>query len=226
MCPENPIYALAAPPWQTATFLRAGRAVGEVALPSAPCPGSLPSRASPDNGSSGWEGASLLHRGVPSDPQAPRSKAETPCRAPGSPQEKTSFPTDQPLGPHPLHRHLSNPGLSPYFLGAGLVPEKQEWELPLGGLYSCCSCPSHGPHLLSGLVAMSGALQPPWLQPMCLCPSAVHSVTLFLNLLACLAWFLVDSSKGVDFGLSILWFVIFTPCAFLCWYRPIYKAFR
>ncbi|XP_036124703.1 secretory carrier-associated membrane protein 2 isoform X3 [Molossus molossus] len=54
----------------------------------------------------------------------------------------------------------------------------------------------------------------------------VHSVTLFLNLLACLAWFLVDSSKGVDFGLSILWFVIFTPCAFLCWYRPIYKAFR
>lgn len=54
----------------------------------------------------------------------------------------------------------------------------------------------------------------------------MHSVTLFLNLLACLAWFLVDSSKGVDFGLSILWFVIFTPCAFLCWYRPIYKAFR
>ncbi|XP_057579331.1 secretory carrier-associated membrane protein 2 isoform X3 [Hippopotamus amphibius kiboko] len=54
----------------------------------------------------------------------------------------------------------------------------------------------------------------------------LHSVTLFLNLLACLAWFLVDTSKGVDFGLSILWFVIFTPCAFLCWYRPIYKAFR
>ena len=57
-------------------------------------------------------------------------------------------------------------------------------------------------------------------------PPTVHSLTLFLNLLACLAWFLVDSSKGVDFGLSILWFVIFTPCAFLCWYRPIYKAFR
>ncbi|XP_055274123.1 secretory carrier-associated membrane protein 2 isoform X3 [Moschus berezovskii] len=53
----------------------------------------------------------------------------------------------------------------------------------------------------------------------------LHSVTLFLNLLACLAWFLVDTSRGVDFGLSILWLVIFTPCAFLCWYRPIYKAF-
>ncbi|XP_023608897.1 secretory carrier-associated membrane protein 2 isoform X6 [Myotis lucifugus] len=71
-----------------------------------------------------------------------------------------------------------------------------------------------------------GALQPPWHQPTSVSPpSTVHSVTLFLNLLACLAWFLVDSSKGVDFGLSILWFVIFTPCAFLCWYRPIYKAF-
>lgn len=55
---------------------------------------------------------------------------------------------------------------------------------------------------------------------------AVHSVTLLLNLLACLAWFTVQNERGVDFGLSILWFVLFTPCAFLCWYRPIYKAFR
>ncbi|XP_034968316.1 secretory carrier-associated membrane protein 2 [Zootoca vivipara] len=53
-----------------------------------------------------------------------------------------------------------------------------------------------------------------------------HSVTLLLNLLACLAWFTDRSERGVDFGLSILWFVIFTPCAFLCWYRPVYKAFR
>jgi hypothetical protein len=59
-----------------------------------------------------------------------------------------------------------------------------------------------------------------------LTPSPVHSLTLFLNLLACLAWFTSDASNGTAFGLSILWFVIFTPCAFLCWYRPIYKAFR
>ncbi|KAL1782607.1 secretory carrier-associated membrane protein 2 [Sigmodon hispidus] len=54
----------------------------------------------------------------------------------------------------------------------------------------------------------------------------LHSVTLFLNLLACLAWFTSNAANGTAFGLSILWFVIFTPCAFLCWYRPIYKAFR
>ncbi|XP_074088824.1 secretory carrier-associated membrane protein 2 isoform X1 [Macrotis lagotis] len=53
----------------------------------------------------------------------------------------------------------------------------------------------------------------------------LHSVTLLLNLLACLAWFYAYN-RGVDFGLSILWFVLFTPCAFICWYRPIYKAFR
>nr|XP_033776904.1 secretory carrier-associated membrane protein 2 [Geotrypetes seraphini] len=54
----------------------------------------------------------------------------------------------------------------------------------------------------------------------------LHAVTHLLNLLACLAWFTVDSNRGVDFGLSILWFLLFTPCAFVCWYRPIYKAFR
>ncbi|XP_029967852.1 secretory carrier membrane protein 2, like [Salarias fasciatus] len=53
-----------------------------------------------------------------------------------------------------------------------------------------------------------------------------HSATLFLNVLACLALFTTRSSSGIDFGLSILWFVLFTPAAFICWYRPIYKAFR
>ncbi|KAM9377929.1 secretory carrier-associated membrane protein 2 isoform 2-T2 [Pholidichthys leucotaenia] len=52
-----------------------------------------------------------------------------------------------------------------------------------------------------------------------------NCVTLFLNLLACLAFFITSPSHGIDFGLSILWFFIFTPCSFLCWYRPVYKAF-
>ncbi|KAJ8249257.1 hypothetical protein GJAV_G00232860 [Gymnothorax javanicus] len=53
-----------------------------------------------------------------------------------------------------------------------------------------------------------------------------NCVTLFLNVLACLAYFTSNASYGVDFGLSILWFILFTPCSFLCWYRPVYKAFK
>lgn len=53
-----------------------------------------------------------------------------------------------------------------------------------------------------------------------------HCVTLFLNLLACLAAFITDASQGVSFGLSILWLILFAPCSFLCWYRPVYKAFK
>nr|XP_060622591.1 secretory carrier-associated membrane protein 3-like isoform X3 [Anolis sagrei ordinatus] len=51
-------------------------------------------------------------------------------------------------------------------------------------------------------------------------------VTLFFNFLASLALFCVDTSGGSGFGLSILWTLIFTPCSFLCWYRPMYKAFK
>ncbi|XP_034737201.1 secretory carrier membrane protein 2, like isoform X1 [Etheostoma cragini] len=53
-----------------------------------------------------------------------------------------------------------------------------------------------------------------------------HSATLFLNVLACLAYFTADPQYGIDFGLSILWFILFTPVSFICWYRPVYKAFR
>ncbi|XP_063802688.1 secretory carrier-associated membrane protein 3 [Pseudophryne corroboree] len=50
--------------------------------------------------------------------------------------------------------------------------------------------------------------------------------SLLLNFVACLAWFIVDGSQGSGFGMSILWIVLFTPCSFVCWYRPLYKAFR
>uniref|UniRef100_S4RCM9 Secretory carrier-associated membrane protein n=1 Tax=Petromyzon marinus TaxID=7757 RepID=S4RCM9_PETMA len=53
-----------------------------------------------------------------------------------------------------------------------------------------------------------------------------HAVTLFLNLLGCLAWFCVNTARGIDFGMAILWFLLFTPCSFVCWFRPVYKAFR
>uniref|UniRef100_A0A803XRT6 Secretory carrier-associated membrane protein n=1 Tax=Meleagris gallopavo TaxID=9103 RepID=A0A803XRT6_MELGA len=53
-----------------------------------------------------------------------------------------------------------------------------------------------------------------------------HTVALLLNFLSSLAWFCVDPSSGSGFGLSILWALLYTPCSFVCWYRPMYKAFR
>lgn len=50
--------------------------------------------------------------------------------------------------------------------------------------------------------------------------------TLVFNLLSSLAMFCVDTNNGVGFGLAILWLLLFTPCSFVCWYRPVYKAFR
>ncbi|XP_078313077.1 secretory carrier-associated membrane protein 1-like isoform X1 [Crassostrea virginica] len=54
-----------------------------------------------------------------------------------------------------------------------------------------------------------------------------YACILFLNIWASLAFFIADSSAGgATFGMSIVWFVLFTPCSFICWYRPLYKAFR
>ncbi|XP_045565515.1 secretory carrier-associated membrane protein 3 isoform X4 [Salmo salar] len=50
--------------------------------------------------------------------------------------------------------------------------------------------------------------------------------TLAFNLISCLSLFCVDPSGGVGLGLAILWVLLFTPCSFVCWYRPVYKAFR
>ncbi|KAM3596687.1 uncharacterized protein V6R79_019069 [Siganus canaliculatus] len=50
--------------------------------------------------------------------------------------------------------------------------------------------------------------------------------TLVFNLISSLAMFCVSPSTGVGLGLAILWALLFTPCSFVCWYRPVYKAFR
>lgn len=55
---------------------------------------------------------------------------------------------------------------------------------------------------------------------------SVYACVLFLNIWASLAYFIADSNGGATFGMSIVWFVLFTPCSFICWYRPLYKAFR
>ncbi|XP_013764019.1 secretory carrier-associated membrane protein 3-like [Pundamilia nyererei] len=52
--------------------------------------------------------------------------------------------------------------------------------------------------------------------------------TLFFNLTSSLALFCITLSSDARSGLCLaaLWVVLFTPCSFICWYRPVYKAFR
>lgn len=55
--------------------------------------------------------------------------------------------------------------------------------------------------------------------------TAVHTLLYLLNVVGCLALFCQEGS-GAMFGLSILYAVLFTPASYICWFRPIYKAFR
>lgn len=52
-----------------------------------------------------------------------------------------------------------------------------------------------------------------------------HIGVLFMNVLGGLALF-ISNGEGTVFGLGILYLVIFAPSSFVCWYRPLYKAFR
>ena len=52
-----------------------------------------------------------------------------------------------------------------------------------------------------------------------------YCITLVVNIIACLAWW-IGGGYGVNFGLAILWLILFSPCSYVCWFRPVYKAFR
>uniref|UniRef100_A0A5F8ACX3 Secretory carrier-associated membrane protein n=1 Tax=Macaca mulatta TaxID=9544 RepID=A0A5F8ACX3_MACMU len=52
-----------------------------------------------------------------------------------------------------------------------------------------------------------------------------YCATLGVNLIACLAWW-IGGGSGANFGLAFVWLLLFTPCGYVCWFRPVYKAFR
>jgi hypothetical protein len=62
---------------------------------------------------------------------------------------------------------------------------------------------------------------------------SAYCILLLLNVVGTLAYFIgtmtnstISNASGATFGVSIAFFVLFTPCSYGCWFRPVYKAFR
>ena len=53
-----------------------------------------------------------------------------------------------------------------------------------------------------------------------------YTCTLGFNIISALVVLITTDNYGSTFGFSILFFIIFTPMSYICWFRPAYKAFR
>lgn len=53
-----------------------------------------------------------------------------------------------------------------------------------------------------------------------------YACVMGLNMLAALALLISGAGSPELFGFSLLAFLLFTPLSFVCWFRPLYKAFR
>ncbi|KAG5275903.1 hypothetical protein AALO_G00125790 [Alosa alosa] len=53
----------------------------------------------------------------------------------------------------------------------------------------------------------------------------LYSITLCVNVVSCIAWW-AGGGGAVNFGFALLWLILFSPCSYTCWFRPLYKAFR
>merc|ERR1711988_799289 len=60
-----------------------------------------------------------------------------------------------------------------------------------------------------------------------------YVILLLVNMLGSMAYFITEATgsgenanAGKTFGVSMLYLVLLPPCSFVCWYRPVYKAFR
>ena len=60
----------------------------------------------------------------------------------------------------------------------------------------------------------------------------VHVAVLLVNMIVALAYFVVEGGKtggsaaATTFGLSIIYVLVLAPCGYVCWFRPLYKAFK
>ncbi|KTG03814.1 hypothetical protein cypCar_00017254 [Cyprinus carpio] len=53
----------------------------------------------------------------------------------------------------------------------------------------------------------------------------LYCITLCVNVVACIAWW-AGGGGAINFGFALLWLLLFSPCSYTCWFRPLYKAFR
>lgn len=54
----------------------------------------------------------------------------------------------------------------------------------------------------------------------------LYTAVLALNIITGFAYMMVDKEGASTFGLSLLYFILFVPLSYICWFRPIYRAFR
>uniref|UniRef100_A0A3B5LN50 Secretory carrier-associated membrane protein n=1 Tax=Xiphophorus couchianus TaxID=32473 RepID=A0A3B5LN50_9TELE len=52
----------------------------------------------------------------------------------------------------------------------------------------------------------------------------MYSATLCINVISCIAWW-AGGGSATNFGFSLLWLLLFSPCSYTCWFRPLYKGF-
>lgn len=55
---------------------------------------------------------------------------------------------------------------------------------------------------------------------------SVHFGLLFANMIIGLLWLFSGGDWGYTFLLAVIYFIVFTPASFMCWFRTGYKAFR
>ncbi|PAA47177.1 hypothetical protein BOX15_Mlig024347g1 [Macrostomum lignano] len=57
-----------------------------------------------------------------------------------------------------------------------------------------------------------------------------HASVLLINIIGAITYFIAvkenKANAGTVFGVSLIVFVIFTPASFVCWFRPLYRAFK
>jgi len=53
-----------------------------------------------------------------------------------------------------------------------------------------------------------------------------HAALLLGNLIVGILYLFVGGDHGQTFGLALIYWALYTPLSFVCWFRPAYKAFR